>query len=240
MVLQTAIRLLYPPQCISCDALVETEFGLCGSSWAETPFLSGLACDMCGLPLPGEAAAGPEFCDTCLTHPKPWGRGRAALRYEGRARKLILGLKHGDRVDLARPAAAWLARAAAPLIRPETLVVPVPLHWRRLLARRYNQAALLSRGLAATLGLPHCPDLLTRPRATPTLDGLGRAERQAALAGRISAHPRRAARAKGRHLLVVDDVMTSGATLSAATEAALAAGAAEVDVVALARVAQDT
>jgi predicted amidophosphoribosyltransferase len=156
--------------------------------------------------------------------------------YEGTARRLVLALKHADRLDIARPAGAWLARAAAPILVPGMLVAPVPLHWLRLLRRRYNQSALLSAALARAAGLEHCPDLLVRVRRTGSQDGRGRAARFAAVEGAIRPHPRRGARAAGRHVLLVDDVMTSGATLAAAAEGARAAGAAEVSVVTLARV----
>ena len=156
--------------------------------------------------------------------------------YGDMARKVVLGIKYYDRHDSALPAGRWLARAAAPLIRADTLVAPVPLHWWRLFRRRYNQSALLSAALARTAGLAHCPDLLVRRRNTGTQDGRTREGRFTNLAGAIAACPRRAAMLAGRHVLLVDDVMTSGATLAAASEACFAQGADAVDVVALARV----
>ncbi len=238
MLLQSALRLVYPPRCIACGAPVAGEFGLCGSCWAEAGFLSGLACDACGVPLPG-AGSGVHHCDTCLAAPRPWVRGRAAMLYGGTARRLVLGLKHGDRTDLARPLGHWLARAARPLVDSGTLLVPVPLHWRRLVARRFNQSALLARAAARELRVECCPDLLIRRRATRPLEGMTRAERQATLADAIAPHPRRGARARGRAVLLIDDVLTSGATLAAATAAAREAGATRVDVAVLARVARD-
>jgi predicted amidophosphoribosyltransferase len=234
------LREVYPPQCIHCGALVEARHQLCADCWRETGFLSGLVCDMCGLALPGDGPA-ETLCDDCIAHPKPWGRGRAAIAYEGIGRRLILALKHGDRTDLAPALAIWMARAAAPILgdRADLLVAPVPLHWRRLATRRYNQAALLGSRVARVLGVDHCPDLLQRVRHTPLLEGHGRAARHDRLAGVIRPHPRRFERARGRHILLVDDVMTTGATLSAAAEAARDAGAARVDILVLARVAPD-
>lgn len=239
MGLQAALHLIYPPRCLSCDALVTTDFGLCGHCWRETPFISGLVCDRCGTPLPGQDNGQPEYCDDCLTIARPWNRGRAALLYRDNARRMVLQLKHGDRLDLAGPVAGWLLRAVQPILEPGMLVAPVPLHWMRLFRRRYNQSALVSARLARNAGLDHCPDLLIRRRATPSQEGRDRVGRFANLDGALALHPRRAGRVKGRHVLLIDDVMTSGATFAAAAEACLAGGASAVSVAALARVAKD-
>lgn len=236
---RAALHLAYPPQCLSCGALVASDFGLCGACWRETPFLVGPVCEFCGAGLPGDRAEEGLICDDCTAEAPPWSRGRAAMGYGGKGRAMILALKHGDRLDLARAGAIWLHRAALPILRSGMLVAPVPLSRWRLITRRYNQAALLSAGLARRAGLEHCPDLLVRRRHTGSQGGHDRAARFANLAGAMAPHPRRGARAKGRHVLLVDDVMTSGATLAAAAGACLAAGAAEVSVAVLARVAKD-
>ena len=172
MNLQAVLHMVYPPQCLTCNEMVTSDFGLCGSCWRNTPFITGLVCDKCGTPLPGHEAEAGVLCDDCLTIARPWSRGRAAIIYRDNGRSLVLALKHGDRLDLARPAAGWLMRAAEPILAPNMLVAPVPLYWMRLLRRRYNQAALLSAGFAKKAGYEHCPDLLTRPRQTNSQEGM--------------------------------------------------------------------
>ena len=237
--MQGLIRAIYPARCLSCGALTDDDFGLCGPCWRDTGFIGGTVCDLCGTPLPGDARDEAVHCDDCLTIARPWTRGRAVFLYSGTGRKLVLQLKHGDRTDLAPSLARWLARTARPLVEPGTILVPVPLHWSRLLARRYNQAALLAQTAAGLLGLAHCPDALLRRRRTAPLDGHGRDARFAALDGTITPQPARRSRIAGRPDLLVDDVMTTGATLAAATEALHAAGASQVCAIVLARVAKD-
>ena len=238
-----ALRVIYPPQCLACGGGVAEDGSLCPDCWRETEFVTGAACGRCGVPLPGDGtidtAGEADLCDDCLAIARPWRHGRAAMVYAGTGRRLVLALKHGDRPDLAPPLAAWLSRTAGPLIRPGTVVVPVPVHWRRMLKRRYNQAELLSRHLAALHGLTHLPDALRRNAARPGQDHRTLAERFANVAGTIAANPRRTAAFQGRAVLLVDDVMASGATLAASAEALIAAGSGPVSVCMLARAAKD-
>ncbi|MGV8985759.1 MAG: double zinc ribbon domain-containing protein [Cypionkella sp.] len=239
MGMQALLHLIYPPQCLTCGVRVTSDFGLCGDCWRDTPFISGLVCQHCGVPLPGEDAQANVLCDDCLTAARPWTAGRAALLYRDNARKLVLALKHGDRLDLGRPAASWMLKIAEPMLMPNLLVAPIPLHWMRLVKRRYNQAAVLSSHIARMAKLEHCPDLLQRRRNTGSQDGLTRDGRFANMSAALTLHPKRARRIEGRHVLLVDDVMTSGATLAAGAEACIAAGAIGVSVLVMARVAKD-
>lgn len=227
------VDLLWPPSCLGCGVHVETAAGLCPPCWARARFITGLACTSCGLPLPGSEDMAVQ-CDDCRRHPPPWTQGVATALYDGPVRQLVLGLKHGDRLDLAHPLGNWLARTARPLITPDTLVAPVPLHWWRRLKRRSDQAALLAARVVRREGGILIPDLLVRSRATPSQGHLGRDARFANLAGALRLRAGR--QVTGRRILLIDDVMTSGATLSAATLVLQAAGAARVDVAVLARV----
>ncbi|MBM7067295.1 ComF family protein [Actibacterium sp. 188UL27-1] len=241
-VIQRLFQTVYPPQCLSCGDVVGENGGLCGTCWRDTPFISGVVCDSCGVPLPGDAPDENDphpQCDECLAVARPWSRGRAAMLYDRTGRRLVLALKHGDRTESIPALAAWMHRAATPILEPSMLIAPVPLHWMRLVRRRYNQSVLLGQAVAKRAGLAHCPDLLVRHRATPTQEGRGRDARFANVSSAIGVHPMRKHRLVGRKVLLIDDVMTSGATFAAATEACLAAGASEVRILALARVAKD-
>lgn len=237
--LRGAIDLILPNQCAACSELVEGGGVLCGPCWRQTPFISGLVCDGCGVPLPG-ADDSRVLCDDCLSWPPAWSRGRAAMMYRDTGKRLVLALKHGDRLDLVGPASDWMVRAARPLLAPGMIVVPVPVHRWRLIRRRYNQAALLAHGIGIRADLACLADALRRERPTGTQDGKSRQERHENLEGVFAVAPKRRDQIAGRHILLADDVMTSGATLSGCTEALLAAGAAEVSTVVLARVARDT
>ena len=237
--MQSMLQMVFPPQCVSCRDLVTEDFGLCGPCWRDTPFIKGLVCDICGVPLPGEDTGHPEHCDDCLSIARPWARGRSALVYRKNGRGLVLALKHADRLDLAKPAAQWMLQAAQPLLTDDAVIAPVPAHYIRLVRRRYNQAAELARELARLTGQPVIPDLLRRVRRTKVQDGMGREARFANLSGAIQPRKTSRDRLRGRPVLLVDDVMTSGATLAAATEACHAAGATQVSVLTLARVAKD-
>ncbi len=230
------IDMIFPPRCIACPEPTDAPHGLCPACWRETHFITGAACRQCGLPMTGEA--GPEdVCDGCRRHPPAWDRGAAAVVYDGAGRRVVLALKHGDRLDTVRPLAGWMAAAGRGLIAEADLIAPTPLHWRRLVKRRYNQSAELARRLGRIAGKPVAVDLLTRTRATIPQEGMNRVARAANQAGAFAVTRRHRDRLAGCSVLLVDDVLTSGATLSACAECLRAAGAARVDVLALARVA---
>ena len=175
-------------------------------------------------------------CWQCRADPPPWHQGRAALRYDEQARRIILPLKYGDRVESARALAHHMARSGATLLREAELLVPVPLYWRRRLARRYNQAALLAWSLGRIAGCAVLPDALRRVRQTDSLAGKTRLERQATVSDAFTTRPGRTAQVAGRRVVLVDDVLTTGSTAGACTRVLLAAGAARVDLLVGARV----
>ena len=230
------IDTLYPPRCLACSEPTDAPHGLCPACWRNTDFIAGPACRSCGLPLLGEAGAD-DICEGCQGHPPAWNRGSAAFLYRGAGREMVLGLKHGDRLDLTRPLARWMAQTGRPLLEAADLIVPVPLHWRRLLRRRYNQSAELAKALSALSGTPAVLDLLVRARSTGSQEGRNRAERFASQTGAFRIPPRHGKRIAGRNVLLVDDVLTTGGTLSGCAETLAAAGAREVNVIVVARVA---
>lgn len=240
MRMQTLVALVFPPECLSCRARVDSPFALCGACWSDTPFILGASCELCGTGLEGQTASqGPLVCETCHHVARPWDKGRAVMAYAGNGRKLVLALKHGDRTEVARAAGPWLARAAADLVADNPLVVPIPLHPFRLMRRRYNQAALLAQALGRAARLDVEVQALCRVRMTPSQSGHDQEARFVNLADAIRPHPRNGQTLRGRPVLIVDDVMTSGATFAAATEACRMAGAAKIRVLSLARAARD-
>lgn len=228
------LDILLPPQCLRCGTLVDVVGTLCPVCWPQLRFVDRPFCESCGVPFEIDVGDGAE-CAACAAEPPAYARARAAVMYDDGSKPLILGLKHRDRTDLAPALGRWMARAGADVLEGADLLVPVPLHWTRLLARRYNQAAELARAVSRLSGVSVCPDLLVRRRRTPKLGALGPAARRRTVKGAIAAHPRRAARAVGMRCVLVDDVHTTGATLAACTAALLRAGADRVDVLTFAR-----
>ncbi len=231
------LDVLLPPHCLTCDALVELQGTLCGTCFRGLHRVTAPLCARCGVPFrhAGQAGQG-GLCPACLGSAPAYRVARAALRYDAASRLLVLPFKHADRPELAGPLAVQMARAGAALLDRCDVLAPVPLHWRRLFARRYNQAALLAKCLAVLAHRPMIPDLLRRHRHTPPLGDLGAAERAVLLQGVFSVRRGAVPRIAGRRVLLIDDVMTSGATVDACARALLAAGAASVDVLAAARV----
>jgi ComF family protein len=233
------LDLMLPPRCLRCGLTVGGQSRLCAECWRSLTFLGPPQCRLCGYPLPNAQPAAP-LCGACAREAPAYDRARAALRYDDGARRLILAFKHADRTDTAPAFGAWLARAGAELLAEADLIAPVPLHRWRLLKRGYNQAAVLAHALAQQTGLPLIPDLLQRQRATPSQQGLsGRARLENVTAGAFRVHPWRRGRVESKAVMLIDDVLTTGATVGACTRVLRRAGAGRVDVLTLARVVRD-
>jgi ComF family protein len=233
------LDILLPPHCLTCDAQVERQGSFCATCFSGLNLISAPFCARCGVPFAheGEAERGVDgalLCAPCLTRAPGFAVARAALRYDEGAKRLILPFKHADRTEMAVPLARLMARAGAEMLAAADILAPVPAHWRRLIARRYDQAALLAQRLGRLSGRRVVPDLLRRTRATVPLGDKGAAERAALVADAFSVA--RPARVAGKRVLLVDDVMTSGATAESCARALLAAGATRVEVLAAARV----
>lgn len=233
------IDLVLPPRCPGCGATVETQGTFCAPCWGSLRFLEAAeGCGCCGEPAGAAVTFEGWRCGRCLREPPPFTHARAAFVYGGAMRRAILAFKHRDRTELAAMLGRHMARAAPGLLDlPETVLVPVPLHRWRLWRRGYNQAALLAREVARQTGRDCVPDALERVRQTRTQQGLSRAERLRNLRGAFRVAARRQARLRGRPVVLVDDVLTTGSTAQRCAQALLRAGVREVQVLTLARVA---
>jgi ComF family protein len=227
------LDLLFPPLCIGCRTPV-ADAGFCAACWSELTFLDGPACACCGLPFP-VALEGENLCAACLAKPPAFDRARAILAYDENSRGAILALKHADRLELVPGFARWLARAGQGLIAESDMIVPVPLYRSRLWQRRYNQSAELARRLARDWKLAFDPFALVRSRATPSQGAMAsaKARRRNVLGAFKVPNPGCVA---GKHVLLLDDVLTTGATAEACARALKRAGTSKVFVLALARV----
>jgi ComF family protein len=231
---RAALDFLYPPRALDGSA-AQGGLGLPAEVWSKIAFLDGPVCDGCGVPFEYDMGEGVR-CPACMAKPRAFDRARAACLYDETSREPILKLKHGDRLDLAPMLARWISRAAWPLVEDADVVAPIPMHPFRLLRRRFNQAAEIARPLARLTGLTYLPDALVRVRATPSQAGKSGGARRRNMAAAFAVPPGRAHQVAGKRVLLIDDVLTTGATAEACARALKAAGAARVNVAVAARV----
>lgn len=233
---RVVLDFLYPPSCAACRAPVSEPHALCSECWKAIGFLDGPMCAICGLPFELDPGAD-TICGACHAHPPPFDCARSVMRYDDASRKPILALKRADRLDLALPFARWLQRSGKSLIEQADIIVPVPLHWRRLWERRYNQSALLAELISRHSRKPLELLALQRSRPTPSQGEMVSAKaRRRNVRGAFSVDSTRQLAVAGKTVLLVDDVLTTGATVAACARALKRAKAARVLVLTLARV----
>lgn len=230
---QALIDLVLPPRCPACRVIVDGDGRFCGECWPKLQFITAPMCAKCGLPF--EIDRGPDAqCGQCLAEPPRFASARAGLVYGGPARTVLLGLKHGDRQHLVAMMATQMRRAGLDLLTADSLLVPVPLHRWRLWRRGFNQSALLAQALAAQTGCTLAVDALLRAKPTPASVGMGRAARARNVRGVFRVRDR--ALVRGRTIILVDDVLTTGATADACARVLRRAGAKAVHILTFARV----
>lgn len=232
MAWRVALDMLFPPQSLDGGPR-PLAGGFSAPAWSRIRFLDGPVCDGCGQPFEFDPGA---RCAACLSKPRAFDAARAACLYDDTSRGPILQLKHADRLDLAPMFARWLSRSARELIEEADAIAPVPLHPLRLLHRRYNQAAEIARPLAAMTGTPYLPDALVRRRPTATQGGKSGSGRKRNVAGAFDVPEGRRKQVEGLRILLIDDVLTTGATAEGCARALKAAGAVRVDLAVVARV----
>jgi ComF family protein len=234
-VLRTAIDAVLPPRCLGCGDVVEDTGTLCGGCWSRVTWLGPPGCACCGFPFPYAAPEG-TLCAACTRGSPAFDRARAVFRYDDASRGLVLGFKHADETHAAPAFGRWLVRAGTELLADADLIAPVPLHRWRLLYRRYNQAALLAHAVSRLSGVGLAVDLLARRRHTPQQGRLSLLARRRNVRAAFALRPRWRDRVAGRRVLLLDDVLTTGATVEECARVLKRHGAAGVDILTLARV----
>ena len=229
------VDLIYPPRCPLCGDGITAQIGLCSACWAKLAIPGMPCCTLCSRPFDDGTASADMVCAPCLADTPRHDGVAAGTLYNDTSRALVLALKHGGQIKLA-PMMARLIAAKLDMVEPDWLVVPVPLHRWRLWRRGFNQSALIAREIARMQAARLCVDGLIRLKQTPVLGGLGSKARSRVLSGAIAVNPERQRVLTGQNVVLVDDVLTSGATSGACVSALKRAGTRMVIVACFARV----
>jgi ComF family protein len=233
-ILKPALDFALPERCPACGAITADGTNFCADCWPKLRFLNPPWCAACGLPFAYEQDDS-ALCANCLSEPPLHDGIRAVVAYDDLSRQIILRLKYGGKIGLAKLIARQLLRHL-PADRGDIVVTPVPLHWTRLWSRSFNQSALIAQELARLGGMQYCPDLLLRIRRTPSMRGLSFKQRRKTVAKALVANHRRLERITRKRIILVDDVLTTGATSDGCIKALKKAGAQWVQLYCWARV----
>lgn len=234
----SSLNVMLPPLCMSCEGMVSESHGFCAACWKGLAFIAAPYCSCCGLPFEyeGQSVNEAALCGACLLELPRFKCARAAVVYNAASRGVLLPFKHNDRTDFAPALSRMMIQAGRGMLEECDMLIPVPLHVLRLFSRRYNQAAMLARALAKVFGKPACLDALIRHKPTPSQGHLSREQRYANVKNAFRVRPAFIPALQQKKIVLIDDVLTTGATANACAITLLKAGAAEVQVLTFARV----
>ena len=228
------LDIVYPPRCISCSGNVHENGGICAKCWGDINFIADPQCNICGFPFDFEASTG-SICSGCITHEPSFSKARAVFLYDNASRNMIKSFKYNDRIENRAAYARWMARVGIDMLSEANIIIPVPIHFGKLLLRKYNQAAVLAHELAKISSKPVFSNALIRTKYTQTQAGFLRKERFKNIKGAFKVNPKYFDILKDKKILLIDDVITTGATAEECTNIMLKAKAARVEVLTLAK-----
>ncbi len=233
-----ALNVILPPQCLSCSVRIDKAHNICPNCWKDLNFISEPMCDCCGYPFEFQVHhgnIGKNLCGQCLSQERSFDKAISALRYDTISRKMIIGYKHHDRTEFAVFFAKLLQQIGNEILNQTDIIIPVPLHQRRLFKRRYNQSALIAEILSKEYNIKHVPELLVRIKNTPPQEGNVR-KRAKNVRGAFKINPEQADKIKGKTILLIDDVYTTGATIENCSIVLKKSGAETINVMTVTRV----
>ncbi len=232
------VDVILPPRCPISGDIVQSQGATSPKSWAELDFISNPLCSHCGIPMNFELADNLK-CMSCIDEPPPFKSARSVFKYGGLSRDLILGFKHGDKTHFVSLFIPFMEQVGSSLLSQADYIIPVPLHYMRFISRRYNQAAIISSALSKSSNIPHLPLAMKRVRATPSQGHLNSSEREKNVKKAFDVNQKYHSLLKGKSVILVDDVYTTGATVKECSKNLLKHGASEVNILTVARVVLD-